>query len=371
MDLNAGDARTMRMRSLLLGGPGAPGAAPPPADVAGVVEWFGAMQAQDAGSAVWSLGCRLPGSTIDQVWAALERVEAVRTWPMRGTVHLVPPRDARWMLDVLGARPLAGAARRREIIGLSDDTATRAVDVLGSRLAGGVRLTRSECLAAIRSAGVELAAQQQYHVLWYASQLGVTVMHANVGSEATFTLLDDLVPDPHRPERDEALATIAFRYVRSHGPTTRQDLAGWAGLTAGDTKRAITAAGDAITQVTVDGREALVATAALDVPLPSPATAPVFHALAGFDEYLLGYKDRSLVLEPGHLQAVVPGGNGVFRSTLVRDGRVVGTWKRGSSAKTIEMHPLVELSATERAAAEQAMVPYAAFLGRPLTVRWQ
>ncbi|MER6594310.1 crosslink repair DNA glycosylase YcaQ family protein, partial [Micromonospora purpureochromogenes] len=102
-----------------------------PRDVAGVVEWFGAMQAQDAASGLWSLGTRLPGWTVADVRAALERREALRTWPMRGTVHLVPPRDARWMLEVTGVRALSGAAARRAALGLTSAAADRAADVLG------------------------------------------------------------------------------------------------------------------------------------------------------------------------------------------------------------------------------------------------
>src|SRR5215216_3196773 len=103
-ELTAAQALALRMRSLLLR---EHPSAEPPADVAGVVTWFGAMQAQDMASAMWSLGARLPGRTADDVHAALERREALRTWPMRGTVHLVPPRDARWMLEVLGSHATA------------------------------------------------------------------------------------------------------------------------------------------------------------------------------------------------------------------------------------------------------------------------
>src|SRR4051795_9003950 len=100
------------MTSLLLRGDG-------PGSVAGIVEWFGAMQAQDVNSGLWSLGARLRGATLADVNAALERREAIRTWPMRGTVHLVPPADAHWMLELTGVRALAAAARRREIIDLT------------------------------------------------------------------------------------------------------------------------------------------------------------------------------------------------------------------------------------------------------------
>src|SRR5690349_6734719 len=139
------DERTalgLRMTSLLLRGGG-------PVSVAGIVEWFGAMQAQDLNSAMWTLGCRLPGHGIADVHAALERREAIRTWPMRGTVHLVPPADAHWMLEVMGVRALAGAERRRATLGLDETTAERAVEILAAALAGGKRLTRAECGAAL------------------------------------------------------------------------------------------------------------------------------------------------------------------------------------------------------------------------------
>jgi hypothetical protein len=110
-ELTTADALGARMASLLLRDSGAGIVRPP--DVAGVVTWFGAMQAQDHASGMWSLGARLPGFTALDVQAALERREAVRTWPMRGTVHLVPSRDARWMVEVLGRRALAGATARR------------------------------------------------------------------------------------------------------------------------------------------------------------------------------------------------------------------------------------------------------------------
>ncbi|PWU62006.1 winged helix DNA-binding domain-containing protein, partial [Micromonospora globispora] len=114
--LTGAQALVLRMTSLLL----RPHPVARPADVAGVVEWFGAMQAQDVASGMWSLGVRLPGRTLDDVREALERREALRTWPMRGTVHLVPARDARWMLAVTGVRVLAGAAARRATLGLTE-----------------------------------------------------------------------------------------------------------------------------------------------------------------------------------------------------------------------------------------------------------
>jgi hypothetical protein len=372
-DLDATTARRLRLRSLLLHGP--PRARTP----AAVAEWFGALQAQDHTSGLWSLGCRLPGATRADVLAAVERGEVLRTWPMRGTIHLVPPADARWMLDLTGALALAGAEGRRAQLGLSRAAADRATEALGEALAGGRRLVRAECVEVMAAAGVDAAGQRAYHLLWYASQQGVTCIGPHRGREQTWVRLDEWAPEQRRPTRDEALATLATRYVRSHGPVPRQDFAGWSGLRAADAREALALAGDAVATVRVDGREMSVDPAALDaVGTRDPAgdaegSGPVGAlALAGFDEYLLGYKDRSLMADRATLAAVVPGGNGVFRWTLVLDGRVVATWQRTELARSVRVAvtPLGALAPGAVAAAEAALHRYGDFVGTPLTVTW-
>jgi hypothetical protein len=367
--LDRAQALRLRLHSLLLG-PDEPGAGAA-RSVADVVTWFGAMQAQDVASGLWSLGLRLPGRRRVDVEAALERREALRTWPMRGTVHLVPSRDAHWMLDLMGERALAGAAKRREFLGLDEAVAERAVDVLGDVLAGGRRLTRAECLAALEQGGVGPAGQRGYHLLWYASQRGVTAIAPHVDGEQTFVLLDEWVPDPVRMDRDEALRTIAERFVRSHGPVTRKDLAGWTGLPLRDVDRGVEMLGREVVRLDVQGTPMLATAAALErLPDLSP-TVPV-RVPPGFDEYLLGYKDRSLMLTPEQHRAVVPGGNGVFQATVVRAGKVVAIWKRVArpSGTVITVQPLTALAARDRRRVERAFEPYAVFVGVPVEVRW-
>ncbi|WP_250037435.1 winged helix DNA-binding domain-containing protein [Paractinoplanes maris] len=348
----------LRMTSLLLRGNA-------PADVAGVVEWFGAMQAQDVNSALWSLGCRLPGVTLAQVNDALEDRSVLRTWPMRGTVHFVPAVDAHWMLEIMGVRALGGAAKRRETLGLDEATVDLAVEVLGAALKGGGRLTRSQCLAAMVEGGVEVAGQRGYHLLWYAAQRGVTAIAPHVGKEQTFVLLDEWVPSPRRPSREEALGIIAVRYFRSHGPASRKDFVGWTGLTMTDCRTGIAVAGEALTTVDVDGAEMVMAAGTPDLG------AGEWLALPGFDEYLLGYKDRSLMASADDLAAIIPGGNGVFRSTLVQGGRVRATWTRTLTRKgvTVTVRPLTSFTVRDRDAAAEALEVYAAYLDVPLTVK--
>ena len=100
------------------------------------------------------------------------------------------------------------------------------------------------------------------------------------------------------------------------------------------------------------------------------ATAPRatrrVHLLPGFDEYLLGYTNRSLVLDPRHANAIVPGNNGRFRPTIVAGGRVEGTWKAATSPKgtVVSPQPFAPLSARDSHAVAVAAKRYAAFTRR-------
>ncbi|MFI1990248.1 winged helix DNA-binding domain-containing protein [Actinoplanes sp. NPDC020271] len=329
-----------------------------------IVEWFGAMQAQDLNSVLWSLGARLPGRTLPEIVADTEKRDVVRTWPMRGTVHLIPSADAHWMLELTGVRALAGAAKRREFLGLSEADADKAAEILGTALAGGGRLTRSSCVAALNEGGVQVSGPLGYHLLWYASQRGVTAIAPNEGSEQTFVLLDEWAPSRNTPSREEALGILAHRYFRGHGPTTAKDFAGWTMLPMKDARAGIAAAG--LQRADVDGVEMWADPAVLDA-------GPVrgWHALPGFDEYMLGYKDRSMMATADMLKSIIPGGNGIFQSTLVQDGRVRAVWKRtlGKKAVSVTVSPLTDFTATDWAAAEEALQPFGTFVGLPVTVK--
>lgn len=351
--------RAARMVSLLL-------AAPEARSPTEVARWFGAMQAQDVASGHWSLGVRCPGSTEADVLAAFERGDLVRTWPMRGTIHIVPAGDVRWLLDLTGVRALATSQRRREQLGLAVGDAERAADVLDAALAGRQVLTRAQALATLADAGVDTTGQRGYHLLWFAAQTGVTCIGPQRGSDQTFVRLADWAPTQRVLARDDALAELLFRYVRSHGPVSLRDFAGWTGLTLTDARAAaVTNAGRL---VPLDGaREALWATTEL-AELLRGRTRPEHPvvALPGFDEFMLGYKDRTLHVPEGAMEAVVPGGNGMFRSTLVVDGVVAATWTRTLRAKRVDIvvEPLRALTGPQTAAAEASLARYAAFLGR-------
>jgi len=100
---------------------------------------------------------------------------------------------------------------------------------------------------------------------------------------------------------------------------------------------------------------------------PEPAAGTPVRLLPGFDEFVLGYQDRSLVLAPEHANKIVPGGNGVFKKTIVAGGEVIGTWSRagtnGSAAVVPELFDETRpLGAGTQAAFTRAAGRYVSFL---------
>lgn len=331
-----------------------------------VATWLGALQAQDLGSGLWSLGARLPGSTISDMHAAVAAGTVLRTWPMRGTIHFIPSRDARWMLATTGELAFRGVHARWEYLGIDEATVHRGAEVLRQALTGGHRLTRKQANEVLRDAGLNSDGQRGYHMVWYASQVGVTCLGPNEGKDQTVVLLDEWAPDQVTRDHDDALRELALRFVRSHGPVTSADFARWTGLGVRAARAAIRANDDAVTEVELDGVPYWTAAEELE-----PVSGVV--VLPGFDEFMLGYKDRSAMLADEHKQQIVPGNNGVFRATVVADGEVVATWKRTAraAADVIAVTEFVPLSARNRKRVTAAFAPYSHYLDRPLDIRFE
>jgi hypothetical protein len=109
-----------------------------------VVKWLGAVQAQDYLGSLWAIGLRMQSAPQQAVEQALARREIVRTWPMRGTLHLVAAADVRWMLELMTPRVVASNARRfQQQFDLDDAVLLRSRKVLECALQGGRQLSRS------------------------------------------------------------------------------------------------------------------------------------------------------------------------------------------------------------------------------------
>ncbi|MGW0432871.1 winged helix DNA-binding domain-containing protein [Micromonospora sp. NPDC003197] len=309
-------------------------AGPGLASVSEVVRWMTALQAQDFPGVLTSIALRTVANSRAAVEAAFTAGEIVKSWPMRGTLHVVPAEDLPWLLELLTPRVIAGAAARRAQLDLDTAVFERARELAGDALTGGRQLRRDDLLAVWRAGGLVTDGQRGYHMLWHLAQTGTLCFGPIADGEQMIVLVDEWIPQPRHPERDEALGELARRYFQSHGPATAKDFARWANLVAVDVRTGLALAAPHLDRLSVDGVDYFLDPGTRDRLAAARSEASGVFLLPGFDEFILGYLDRSAMLRPEYASQIVPGGNGMFRPTVIDDGQVVGTWKHaGRGAK--------------------------------------
>ncbi len=334
-----------------------------PASAADVARHVGALQAQDYQSGVWSLGAR-SGLTLAQVEQAILDREVVRTWPMRGTIHFVPAEDARWMSRLLAGRPLAALGARYRQLGITDSEIRLAGSLFEKHLTEP--MSRPDVIELLTAHGIDPSEQRAYHLVGHHCMTGLLCQGPMAGRQPTFVLIDAWVAMSRTPDDEEGMAEIVERYVRSHGPVTEKDVAGWLAHPLGITREALTQLGDRLFREDVDGQTWLT-----HVDAPPPPTRGGLHLLPQWDELLLGYKSRDVSLPARHLDRVVPGRNMQFQPTVVADGEVIGTWRRRQTAAAtlIDVDLFDPATPTRWSGIERAAAAYGRFLGRPVEVR--
>jgi hypothetical protein len=177
-----------------------------PRDVAELVRAVAGLQAQDLPAS--RLAVRPRSTGVDE--AAVRRAcdqdrSVVRTWAMRGTLHMVAAEDAGWLVALLGPGFAAGNRRRRLQLGLDDRLCERALETLPAVLAGGP-LSRADLVRALAAKGVEVPPQGQApaHLVGYAAMRGLICRGPDLdGDNPSYVLLEEWGgghPPPQPPE---------------------------------------------------------------------------------------------------------------------------------------------------------------------------
>jgi Winged helix DNA-binding domain len=325
------------------------------ADTAGVAAAAVGLQAQDIGAA--RLGLRARSTAVDEasVVNAIQRERsAVRTWLMRSTVHLVAAEDLRWMAELYGPVMERNHRTRWRNLGITDTVIDTAL-AHARELLGGRGLTRHELAAELVARGLELSGDGQAptHLLAALTARGLTCRGADRGRDATFVLIDDWLP-PAPPPADP-LQELARRYFRAFGPATAADFATWSGLPSG---AAIASIRDELTEVEFDGRRGWT--------LGPVDPVRAFRLLPMFDNYLLGYRDRTAMLDPGRHPQVYVGG--IIKASVVCDGRVIGIWRldRAARAAAVRVTPFEPFTRRHHDELDRERADVERFVGRPV-----
>lgn len=327
-----------------------------------VVAWMGAMQGQDYPGAKWSVALRLGNATDSDIEQAINNRGIVRTWALRGTLHLVAPADVRWMLDLLQHRLEKGYAFQYRNLGLDPRTLLKTNALLEKALEGGHQLGRRELAAILEQKGIAHTDVRMGFILLYAATQKLICLGSRKGKEFTYTLLDEWIPGTRPLSHDEALARLTARYFNSHGPATIKDYSWWSGLTLTEARRGLEMVQKDFEAVVSEGQEYWMPRNT--EPLRKSTQVQL---LPGFDEFVLGYADRSPCLEEQFNKLVTGSKNGLFSATVVTDGQVRGTWRRDMVKKenVISVQPFTSFTPTQQKAITAAVKRYGTFSKMP------
>ena len=332
----------------------------------GVVHWLGAVQSQDVSGAAWAIAQRTVGATASDIHAALDAGTLLRTHVLRPTWHLVRPEDLRWMHALTGPRVKRLMRSYDRKLEIDDRLIARSQHRIASALADGAHRTRAELADVLIEIGIVAKGPRLAHIMMHAELDALVCSGRRQGRKQTYALVDERAPAGPVLEPEEALVELIRRYIRSHGPATPHDFAWWSGLTVTDARRGLAALGNEVEEVEINGTAYWLATSAALASLPTP----MVHLLPNYDEHVVAYRDHGPSIDPATPDVLAGWGNGSTPHQVVRNGLVVGGWRRTLYSDHMEVRVTLRapFSAAERAALDVEAEAYGTFLGLPVSL---
>lgn len=285
-----------------------------------VVKHMLCMQSQDFNQHLRAIASRCWCSRED-IEKAYNNGSIVKWWTQRGTIHCVAAEDFQWMTALCASKTLNGFAKRRAFLWISDQIILHAEEIIRTLLVTGPK-SREQISDKLKESWIVLESGWNYHILCYLGSQGIIVQWPIINGDHAFVLTNQWIKNTKVYTEDEALKELCIRYFTSHGPATLADLQwrSWLGVTA--LRKGVELAGDILG---CDNGYYCRRGGSWIRPwsLIRPWSANRIHFLAWFDERLLGYKDRTATLDLDHHTHVDVSRNGVFKPTVMIDGKTV------------------------------------------------
>jgi len=293
-------------------------------------------QAQVMSAAEMSIGTRVEGMAASHVrHALLKERRLIKTWAMRGTLHLLASDDLPLYISALGHHLKQNVVSWLERQGLdhrASDNISRAI--LDALEAGP--LTRKELAGQVCRVLGENAAKWIEHcwggVVKCLALEGRVCFGPSLGNETTYVLVDKWLRDspqnsnnPGRILQDEASMELIRRYLRVYGPADMRDYCVWSGLRAGEARRPWQALRNELVRVNVDGRNLWLLSEDTDTLKAMKTESNVVCLLPNFDSYLLAHKDKDHIVHSDYYKQIYRSA-GWITPVVLENGEAIGTW---------------------------------------------
>ena len=292
-----------------------------------VVEYMGAMQAQEYRMMRWAVAMRTRKPSAKAFKKAFDSGQIIRLHLLRGTWQLVAADDYWPLLELCAPKALTviNGWMRNNKISLPDDEVARVREILVRTAADKGSVTKEDFVQALAEHDIRMDDHRLSYHIRYAELSGTLCSGDLQPMKATYALAADKVKNRLRMDRDEAIMMLARKYFRSRQPATLEDFVWWSGLNIGDCRRAIELLGDYI-HVEMHGR----ASAKREFYYTDDCRTRGFRKgrclfIPPYDEYLIGYKSRDIVLSP-EFRHKAHNNSGIFQPIVARDGIICGNW---------------------------------------------
>ena len=336
------------------------------------------IQAQVMSLAELQLNARIDGLRPDDIRDALwTQRTLVKTWAMRGTLHLIASDDLASFVAAAPTRRVATTGawlKYFEVTKEELDTIFRTVDATLDRQPR----TRAQLIEAVAAATgrPDLAAKLQSgwgSFLKPSAGRGTLVFGPDRGRNVTFVDPEDWLGKPvraagkRRPDPNEALGRLVERFLRLFPGADMPGIGRWWGSRY-TMRKAIEAAGLDLVAIDIEGTAGLALGS--DIKHLS-ATKPFVgvRLLPGFDAYVNDLPRRVEALMPVDRHDAVHRVAGWVSPVVIVDGRVAGTWELANGKRGgISVQPFGQWRGGARKEIVAEVDRIAAFLDRPLKV---
>lgn len=319
-----------------------------------VISYLTAMQAQEYAMAKWAIALRMPEADQSSIEKDFNEGRILRTHILRPTWHFVAPQDIYWLLQLSAPRVSQANASVYRGFGLDEKIFTKTNKVMEKALRDNNYLTRDAIREELAKAGIAGGDSIGMSLIMMQAELtGLIISGPRKGNKFTYALLEERAPKTKAMGRDEALAMFCRRYYKSRGPASIKDFTAWSGLTVKEAKEGVALLGKELETINVDGMDYyFMDNGAI------PKKGQDSFLMPDYDEYGMGYKDRSVLINPD-----TPARKLHFDRVIILNGMVAGTWKRTLKKDTVRLDiQLYDKSQMESKAFTDAVNKYANFL---------
>ena len=288
-----------------------------------VVSHMGAVQAQEYRMMRWAVAMRTRKPSLAAFKRAFDDGQIIRLHLLRGTWQLISADDY-WPLLHLCAPRATAVIRgwmRSSGVSIGDDELARVREILVRTVSDKGSAVKEDFVQALAVRGIVMDEHRLSYHLRMAELSGTLCSGDLLPMKATYALTEQKVGPRTAVDRDEALLTLTRKYFQSHQPATLEDFVWWSGLNIGDCRRGIAMMDDAIHAVKWQGRLFYMT----DGCRTRGFRKGHYLLIPPYDEYLIGYKSRDIVLSP-ECRHRAHNNSGIFQPVIAHDGIICGNW---------------------------------------------